>query len=200
MRPELCTSYYVVLHAGNFSIQEKSPWNYSWLKISKFQIFFFEITRFHDQFQNQPTNSLAFFLFCNAGDVGMPNKVIFVQFSLKAACLLDIQATHTIAKTKQEWKKGVYSHFRQWLGLPRQAQNHRHVIYMNLNLIISYLTEQNTKHSEEHGESSKGFSNLTPVTDIFSRQKGAYGWARMTTISHGTAHGKLLSGLSEPGS
>lgn len=79
------------LHTDNFSTQEKSSWNYGWSKISECQIFF-KITKFRYQFQNQPTNNLAFF-FANAGKVGMSNKAIFIPFSGKAPCLLDLQAT-----------------------------------------------------------------------------------------------------------
>ena len=60
---------------------------------------FFKITRFRFQFQNLPTTSLAFFLFSNAGNVDMSNKAVFIQFSLKSASLLDLQATQTITKT-----------------------------------------------------------------------------------------------------
>lgn len=106
MRQSLCTLFYVILHTDNFSIQEKSSWNYRWLKISEFQIFF-NITKFRYQFQNQPTNSLAFF-FANAGKVGMSNKAIFTPFSCKAPCLLDLQATQTIAKNLTGMEKKEY--------------------------------------------------------------------------------------------
>lgn len=101
MRPKLCVLFYVVLHTRNFNIWKKSPSIYSWLKVSKFQILF-KSTRFNDQFQNQTTNSLAFFLLSNAGSVGVSNKAIFIQFSLKADCLLDLQARQTQITTTME--------------------------------------------------------------------------------------------------